>query len=219
GNHIESGRSSDDPITGAGSLKLIATGRGDNKVNRVETETSPAMNAIDSYTVSFKARWVVGSRTVLTHDYQNLDTSLARSHQLNVPENLGTPGAVNSVTARRIAATGDENLGPAISRVSQSPAVPQGNEAVTVRARLSDPDGVASAKVRYYLNRPGAVAPVVPQPVGIFYDHRDIGGPCTPGSATSVSPSSYSLTASGLDIWQGGTSASSPTPTPPATSP
>jgi len=82
----------------------------------------------------------VGSRTILTHDYQNLDTSLAASHQLPIPENLGTPGAVNSVTLRQIARTGSENLGPVIWRVRQTPVVPAPNTPVTVTARLRPPD-------------------------------------------------------------------------------
>lgn len=204
GNHIRSGQTTEDPITGAGSLMIVSSGRGDNKVNRIETETSPSMQFGEEYTVSFKARWIVGSRTILTHGYQNLDTNLARSHQLAIPENLGTPGDVNSVTDRQIAWYGDADMGPTISKVDQSPAVPQNNESVTVRAKIEDPDGVAEAKVVYFVNRPGAAVSSDPDPVGIFYDHRDIGAPCGTGSTTSGSSTSYVVTGGGDDIWQGG---------------
>jgi hypothetical protein len=63
GTHIRSGRtvSPSERIAGAGSLKLIAwNGGGDYKVNRIETEAGP--QGAGTYTVSYKARWVVGAR-------------------------------------------------------------------------------------------------------------------------------------------------------------
>ncbi len=159
GTHIRSGRTTDpgERITGAGSLKLICwNGSGDYKVNRIEEDTT-AQNAT-SYTVSFKARWVVGSPRILTiGDYnvgQPANAGIAGSNAVLVPRPLGTPGAQNSATARQIASTGSENVGPSIDRISHSPGVPETNEAVTASARVSDPDGVASVKLFYRTETP-----------------------------------------------------------------
>ena len=148
GTHVRSGRTSQNPISGSGSLKVIASGRGDNKVNRIETSntgmrTLPTGRNLD---ISFKARWVVGSPTMVTHGYEH---AMAKSHKLSVPEDLGTPGRINSVTQRLIDATGDSNLGPVITDVFHSPVVPAANQDVTVRARVVDPDGIGTVRVRY----------------------------------------------------------------------
>jgi hypothetical protein len=158
GTHIRSGRTTIDPIAGAGSLKIIASGRGDNKVNRLETPDASGfglgiLNTNEDLQISFDARWVVGSQTLLTHGYEH---AMAKSHPLAVPENLGTPGRTNSVTQRQIAATGAANLGPVITDVFQDPAVPGDNEIVTVYARVHDPDGVQNVRIRYALNNPSA---------------------------------------------------------------
>jgi hypothetical protein len=151
GTHVRSGRTTVSPLTGAGSLKVIASGRGDNKMNRIETIDGTglgAMTANQDVQISFNARWVVGSQTLLTHGF---DHELARTHRLEAPLDLGTPGARNSVTQRQIAVTGG-NLGPVITDVSQDPIVPSAAQSVKVRAKISDADGVASATLRYSLN-------------------------------------------------------------------
>ncbi|MGQ9589451.1 MAG: lamin tail domain-containing protein [Planctomycetota bacterium] len=169
GNHIRTGRTTKDPISGAASLKLIATGRGDNKVNRIETPEASGYGLATLPTgqdlrISFKARWVVGSPTLLTHGYEH---AMAKAHALAVPPNLGTPGRLNSVTARLIAREGSANLGPVISDVKQSPIVPGAGEAVTVRARIADPDGVASATLYYSLGNPRTSGtPISMRPAG-----------------------------------------------------
>lgn len=152
GNHIHSGRTAVDSITGAGSLKLIATGRGDNKANRLETEVPSGLSAGVTYEVSFRARWIVGARSVVTRGYNH---GLARSHQLLIPDNLGTPGAENSVTSRQKALPDDGNLGPVIDNVSQSPVLPAASQPVTIRARIRDTE-VTFPVVRYALNSPNA---------------------------------------------------------------
>lgn len=159
GTHIRSGRTTDplEVIAGAGSLKLICHGgSGDYKVNRIETDTGTQTTG--NYTVSFKARWVVGSPRVITiGDYnvsQPQNPGLAGSNLIPVPEILGTPGAINSVTVRQIARTGSSNIGPAIDRVYHAPPVPEANEVVTVHARVRDPDGVSSVALRYRTETP-----------------------------------------------------------------
>jgi len=58
-----------------------------------------------------------------------------------------TPGAQNSVFA--------ENAPPAIRQVDHSPSQPAAKETVVVTAKVTDPDGVASAKLEYQLVEPG----------------------------------------------------------------
>ncbi|MEM7260626.1 MAG: lamin tail domain-containing protein [Planctomycetota bacterium] len=140
GNHVHSARTTVDPISGKASLKMVATGRGDNKVNRLET-TLPALGRNTRYIISFKSRWVVGCERVLT---QGHDQMFPHSHELAVPPNLGTPGARNSRAV--------DNAGPAIDKFQQFPALPAANEDTTLVFRVSDPDGVESVKVFYSLN-------------------------------------------------------------------
>lgn len=158
GTHIRSGRTNQSPISGSGSLKIIASARGDNKVNRIETPDALGnglnnLNLNEDLLISFKARWVAGSQTLLTHGY---DHEMARAHALDVPLDLGTPGARNQVTGRLISQTGAANLGPVISDAINEPAVPGPGEQVTVRARVVDPDGIASVTLRYALNTPSS---------------------------------------------------------------
>ncbi|MBI4601432.1 MAG: lamin tail domain-containing protein, partial [Planctomycetes bacterium] len=176
GTHIRSGRTTQSPIAGAGSLKIIASARGDNKVNRIETPTAAGtgmavLTADQDVQISFKTRWVVGSQTILTNGF---DHEMARAHALDVPQDMGTPGTRNQVTQRLIAQTGGSNLGPVIDDVAQDPAVPAAGEAVTVRARVLDSDGVSSVSLRYALSNP------------------------------SASPTAVTMTrVSGTDVWQG----------------
>ena len=159
GTHIRSGRTTDpdEVINGGGSLKIVCwNGGGDYKVNRIEQNTGSQTSG--TYTVRYTAKWVVGSNRFLTiGDYstgQPHNPGLASSRALTVPRDLGTPGAINSVTARQIQQTGTDNVGPAITDVRHSPGVPETNETVTVFARAVDPSGVNSMTIRYRTETP-----------------------------------------------------------------
>ncbi len=158
GTHIRSGRTTTDPITGNGSLKIIASGRGDNKVNRIETPNgNVGLNSLttgEDLQISLKARWVIGSQTILTHGFEH---AMAKSHSLAVPENLGTPGEINSVTQRQLDRNGG-NLGPVMKDVVQIPAVPRVGDDVTIRIRVSDADGIQnnSVRLRWSVNNPSS---------------------------------------------------------------
>jgi len=156
GNHIYSGRTTESPISGNGSLKLIATGRGDNKVNRIERDV-PTLDPGTTYTIKIKGRWVVGAQSFITRGYNH---SYPKNHQLSVPKNVGTPGEVNSSTLRR-ADGGFINIGPVIWKPVQDPVVPGDDEAVKIAARVDDPDGVTRVAIRYAINDPGAFAEVI----------------------------------------------------------
>ena len=157
GTHVRSGRTTQNPINGAGSLKILASGRGDNKANRLETPNGGfglnTLNVNEDLAISLDARWVVGAETLLTHGYEH---AMAKAHSLAIPENLGTPGAINSVTQRWISDTGSSNMGPVVRGVSQTPPVPGDGEDVVVTARVADSDGVNSVTLRYSLNDPVA---------------------------------------------------------------
>ncbi|MEM7235621.1 MAG: lamin tail domain-containing protein, partial [Planctomycetota bacterium] len=118
GTHHRSGRTNIDPINGAGSLKIVASGRGDNKVNRIETTNSGIgiLNTNEDLLISLKARWVIGSQTILTHGFEH---AMARTHELAIPDDLGTPGRINSVTLRQNGRSGG-NLGPVFTDLEQT---------------------------------------------------------------------------------------------------
>ena len=153
GTHIRSGRTTTDAIDGAGSLKIIASGRGDNKVNRIESSNSGTRSFAtgQDLLVVFDAKWQIGSQTLNTHGYKH---ELAKTHELDVPDNLGTPGAVNSVSMRVFVNGAGVNLGPVLADLDQSPQVPIGGENVRVRVRVEDSDGVESVNLRWSRNNP-----------------------------------------------------------------
>ena len=159
GTHARSGRTADGALQGSASLKLLASGAGDEKINHIERDIPKGLSVNKEYRVSLEAKWVVGARSLLTcgHNF-----GLARSHHLEVPENVGTPGAPNSVSLRLLELSGAVNLGPVIDRVVTTPAAPPPGQPVTLRARIRDADGVGSAVVRWALDSPLAAFSEIP---------------------------------------------------------
>ncbi len=138
GDHIQSEWSTEDYHSPPGCLKIVATGRGDTGVNRIECDTISALRTGATYTVSFWAKWQRGISLLMTRTWNH---TLSRANRLDMPDKLGTPGKVNSVYT--------SNMGPLIYEVRQSPIVPRPQQAVTVRARIKDTDGVSLAKLFY----------------------------------------------------------------------
>jgi hypothetical protein len=158
GTHACSGRTNDseERITGGGSMKLISwNGGGDYKVNRIETNTGSQSNG-QTYTITFDARWQVGSASILTIGDYNMgnpsSAGLAGSTFMSVPTRLGSPGEINSSTERQIGRFGSSNQGPAIDKVRHSPCVPGSGQQVVVKARVRDPQGVDRVRVFYRTN-------------------------------------------------------------------
>ena len=174
GTHVRSGRTTTDAITGAGSLKIIASGRGDNKVNRIESTASGtrAFATGQDLLVVFDAKWQIGSQTLNTHGHKH---EMAKTHELHVPDNLGSPGAPNSVSRRELenGAGATLNLGPVMADLDQSPQVPISGENVRVRVRVDDSDGVESVNLRWSRNNP------------------------------TTNPSTVAMTDTGAGIWEG----------------
>ena len=125
----------------AGKLNLIADGHGDNKANRGEVDfnTSPIVG--QSYTLSFDGRWVSGKSRII---FQTLDHGFGTSFLLPIPEDLGTPGAVNSAAITTAA--------PTVTGVIHSPAVPSTGQAVTVSARIDSAATLTSVELVHRLD-------------------------------------------------------------------
>ncbi len=112
-------------VDGGGELHLIADGHGDNRPNRAEIDCT-GMNAGSNYTIQFDARWVSGKNRLIV---QTWDHSLGAPFLIPVPNNLGTPGAVNS----RFAASAP----PQVDSLLHSPAVPRTTSPVKITARVT----------------------------------------------------------------------------------
>jgi hypothetical protein len=99
------------------------------------------------YTISLRAKWLRGCPWLHSEFYYN---KVAKTFLLDLPAESGTPGARNSVW--------QANTGPTFSSVRHFPVVPSANEAVTVTARVLDPQGVAGVNLKYSING-GAFVP------------------------------------------------------------
>lgn len=130
-------------------LHVRASGRGDTGANRVRTALSTTLNAGQTVTLRAKVRWLKGNPEILLRLHGNW---LEAPGNIVTARNLGTPGAANSRAAA--------NVGPAISEVSHSPVLPTANQAVTVRARVTDPDGLATLTLNYRVDPSTNVASV-----------------------------------------------------------
>lgn len=128
-------------FTGAKSLHMRAGSRGDVGANRVRSPVlAPA--ASGTITMRAKARWLRGWPEVLLRLHGG---GAEVTGKLQVPTNLGTPGAANSRYRG--------NAGPAIYDVSHSPPLPVANEPVVVTAKVSDPDGISALRLRYRIDQ------------------------------------------------------------------
>ena len=118
------------------ALHLMAVNRGDTEGNAVWvslTGSNPTSMRIEG-----KARWLWGHPELLMRTRSG---GFEAFGSLPVPDNLGTPGAPNSVLV--------ENTGPSISGVIHSPVFPAKREPATVTARVADPDGLAKVSLFY----------------------------------------------------------------------
>ncbi len=146
GNHVQS-----HVITAEGHddlpsnvLHLIATGHGDPGANRINQllNTSPTGG-----TVTFRgwARWLRGSRYLLLRTTRVRapvqPPRPARSFELDMPLNQGTPGEQNTAYVA--------NRGPDINETKHSPTLPVENQDIVVTARVTDNDGVGAVTLYY----------------------------------------------------------------------
>ncbi|MED5586781.1 MAG: lamin tail domain-containing protein [Verrucomicrobiota bacterium] len=123
-----------------GQLHLISDGHGDNKANRAEIDINN-LSFDSNYTLTFKGRWVSGKSRLIV---QTLDHGFGTSFYLPIPNNLGTPGKVNS---RKLTAPA-----PTITGVVHNPAVPKPGEQIKVTAKVNSALALGSVDVVHRLD-------------------------------------------------------------------
>ncbi|HEV8544425.1 MAG TPA: lamin tail domain-containing protein, partial [Verrucomicrobiae bacterium] len=120
------------------SLHIRASERGDTSANRLRVRLTSSLTNGQIATLRADVRWLRGNPEILLRLHGNY---LEAPGVMPVPKNLGTPGQPNS---RLIA-----DSGPTITAVQHTPILPVANQAVTVIARVDDPDRVALVAVNY----------------------------------------------------------------------
>ena len=162
GNHA--GTVVDDPtLAGNKVLMVSASGATEHMHNHATTTLKNGsvfhtISTANTYTVSFRAKWLRGSNRLHTRLYCN---RLARQTLLAVPASGGTPGAVNRSAL--------PNIGPVLEAMNHAPSVPATTEAATVSVSAEDPDGIASMELFTAVN--GAAftsAPMSPDSSGRY---------------------------------------------------
>src|SRR5205085_865524 len=116
-------------------LRLVATGGTEHMSNHGETTFVGNRDIVNGreYLISFRAKWISGSRQLNTRLYFN---RLARTTLLDAPLLHGTPGTRNTASTT--------NIGPTYYAVQHSPAVPPPLAPVTVSVGAYDPNGVVA---------------------------------------------------------------------------
>jgi len=140
GNHRHSEVQSDPNDPANPVLRLVATGTTDHMHNHAETTfvNNMQINNGREVEIRFRAKWISGTPLLHTRLFFN---RLARTTVLPVPSRSGTPGRRNSCW--------HPNIGPTMTALRHTPAVPWPDETVTVSVRASDPDGVGEVTLWY----------------------------------------------------------------------
>ncbi|MEO6436045.1 MAG: lamin tail domain-containing protein, partial [Tepidisphaeraceae bacterium] len=159
GNTARSSLASGAGFGGGIALQLRSTDDGDPDGNRVFAALTTTLNPDTNGTISAQARWLRGSRELILRLKGGYLEALGT---LNVPANLGTPGAPNS---RSVA-----NAGPAIRDVSHRPLLPPAGTPIRVSARISDPDGINTATLRWRPETTGTFTSVAMRDDGLGGD-------------------------------------------------
>ncbi len=137
GTHRDSVRVTGDTAAGTGALKIVASGRGDNRCNRIECNTL-SLTPAATYYVRYQAKWLRGSNMLMTRTHRH---GVVKTSAIPVPAQLGTPGAANSVARG--------NVGPALDRLEQTPALPKSTEQVTITVRAHDADDIRTIELKH----------------------------------------------------------------------
>lgn len=122
----------------AKSFHVRAVDRGDTGPDRVRRLLTSSLTAGTTATIRARVRWLRGHPEIL---FRLRGNYLEAIGELNVPTNLGTPGARNS--------RAQANAAPAIYDVIHAPVLPLANQSITVKARVEDPDGPVAAILNY----------------------------------------------------------------------
>ncbi len=159
GNQRRSELETDEGFAGSNSLRLISTRRGDPGPNRARASLTTTLASGSRATLRAKVRWLAGHPEFIMRFKGNWLEATAR---LDVPDNLGTPGAANS---RAVV-----NIGPKITEVSHRPLLPNAGDKISVYAHVSDPDGLQVVALQYRLDPSGTTTGVVMNDEGIGAD-------------------------------------------------
>jgi hypothetical protein len=131
GNH--SGSIVADPENAANRVLHVVTSGAHQHVNdNIDINLTSSVDS-STHTISFRIKWITGSAQINSRLFF---TRMSNTAIMELPTQLGTPGARNSAF--------ESNIGPTYSEFSHFPLLPASNEPVTVSARPSDPDGVTS---------------------------------------------------------------------------
>ena len=131
------------------SLRVRASGRGDNGANKIRAPLSSSLGTSGTATLRVRVRWLAGYPELLLRLHGNW---LEAPGTMIVPPNLGTPGARNSRAVN--------NAPPAIYEVTHNPVLPQANQSVVVTARVHDPDGISSFRLYYRVDPSTSYTPL-----------------------------------------------------------
>ena len=141
GNHEMSTNQASGGVTNSPCLRLRASGEGDYLANRAYVSLASSFSIGQPITVRAQVRWLKGEPELVFRLTGNRFEAVGR---MLVPQNLGTPGAVNSQAT--------SNAPPAIFDVVHAPALPTNNQPIVITARVSDPDGIAAVFVQYRID-------------------------------------------------------------------
>ncbi|MGC8744959.1 MAG: lamin tail domain-containing protein [Verrucomicrobiia bacterium] len=124
-------------------LRLVADAPTEHIHNHAETTLAYGASITNGveYEISYRAKWIAGCNKLNTRLYFN---RLAKTTEIPRGDKYGTPGARNTAYV--------QNIGPTFSNLRHFPVVPYSTNNVTVSVDLSDPDGVASAVLKYSIN-------------------------------------------------------------------
>lgn len=150
GNHRRSVLETGGAFAGTNALRLIATRRGDTGPNRARAPLGQTLASGSRATLRARVRWLAGHPEFLIRLKGNW---LEAAGRLDLPTNLGTPGAVNSQAAA--------NAGPHIDLVTHRPVLPPADDPIGVFAQVADPDGVGLVSLHYRID-PATTLSVIP---------------------------------------------------------
>jgi hypothetical protein len=144
GNHGEAEVVFGDATSGSRALRLVASGGGDTRANRVSGMLSQVLPSGQEVVLSCKAKRLRGDGQLMLRTAGNYAYAL-----FTLPDAApgGTPALVNSCYS--------ENAAPAIYGVHHDPALPELNEPVTVRARAYHPDGLGTVRLFHRVDPSG----------------------------------------------------------------
>ena len=141
GNQRRSRLETSEAFAGGNSLRLIATRRGDPGPNRARAPLTQTLAAGSRATLRAKVRWLAGHPEYLLRFRGNW---LEAKGRLDVPTNLGTPGAANSQSLA--------NAGPQIDEVMHRPVLPEAGDDISVYAVVADRNGLGEVVLRYRID-------------------------------------------------------------------